>query len=75
MTHFGVLRIRLFMAAITGRHLGPFTHGPPTGHLAISPRAVHIAMRRDGKDAPGLIIDDHDSILLWALLQRLAQVA
>lgn len=75
MAHFGVLRIRLFMAAITGRHLGPSTHGPPTGHLAISPRAVHIAMRRDGKDAPGLIIDDHDSILLWALLQRLAQVA
>ena len=70
MTHLGVPPIRLLMTAITGRHLGP-----STGHLAISPRAVHIAMRRDGKDAPGLIIDDHDSILLWALLQRLAQVA
>jgi hypothetical protein len=65
MIPFGVLRIRLFMAAITGPHSGLFIQDRSTDHLAISSRGVHIAISQDGTDTPGPIIDDHDVIAAY----------
>ena len=61
MTHFGVLRIRLFTVdMVMDRHLGPFTHDHSTDHLAISRLGVPIAMRPDGMGIPGPTVDNRE---------------